>query len=78
MGLSSIAGYSNVGSVAGVSHSSSRYSTPSAQVAQAAQAAVSAYALSNASFPISPDVKLKNLPFYDVLGELLKPSTLGK
>ncbi|GFO21346.1 E3 sumo-protein ligase [Plakobranchus ocellatus] len=28
------------------------------------------------SMPVNPDVKLKHLPFYDVLGELMKPSTL--
>ena len=27
--------------------------------------------------PIHPDVRLRNLPFYKVLGELLKPSSLG-
>jgi len=27
-------------------------------------------------FPIQPDVKLKRLAFYDVLGTLLQPSTL--
>ncbi|KAH9518349.1 E3 SUMO-protein ligase pias1 [Bulinus truncatus] len=26
--------------------------------------------------PVNPDVKLKHLPFYDVLGELMKPSSL--
>lgn len=28
------------------------------------------------SYPVHPDVKLKRLPFFDMLGELLKPSTL--
>lgn len=28
--------------------------------------------------PVHPDVRLKPLPFYDVLGELLKPSTLSE
>ncbi|RUS90490.1 hypothetical protein EGW08_001758 [Elysia chlorotica] len=28
------------------------------------------------SMPVNPDVKLRHLPFYDVLGELMKPSTL--
>lgn len=27
-------------------------------------------------YPIHPDVRLKKLPFYDLLGELLKPSSL--
>lgn len=27
--------------------------------------------------PIHPDVKLKPLPFYDLVAALLKPSTLG-
>lgn len=31
----------------------------------------------NNAYPLSPDVQFKKLPFYDVLGELLKPSTLG-
>lgn len=30
------------------------------------------------SYPVHPDVKLKKLPFYELLGELLKPSSLGK
>ncbi|XP_034246203.1 E3 SUMO-protein ligase PIAS3 isoform X2 [Thrips palmi] len=28
------------------------------------------------SYPIHPDVRLKKLPFYEMMGELLKPSTL--
>ncbi|XP_075215538.1 E3 SUMO-protein ligase Su(var)2-10 isoform X2 [Lycorma delicatula] len=28
------------------------------------------------SYPVHPDVRFKNLPFYDMLGELLKPSSL--
>ena len=27
--------------------------------------------------PIHPDVRLKTLPFFDILAELLKPSSLG-
>ena len=27
-------------------------------------------------YPVHPDVKFKKLPFYDMLGELLKPSSL--
>ena len=30
------------------------------------------------SVPVHPDVRFKRLPFYDVLAELLKPSSLGK
>lgn len=30
------------------------------------------------SYPIHPDVRFKNLPFYDLLAELLKPSSLSK
>lgn len=30
----------------------------------------------NANYPIHPDVKFKRLPFFDVISELLKPSTL--
>lgn len=29
-------------------------------------------------FPVHPDVKLKALPFYDLVAELVKPSSLGK
>ena len=29
------------------------------------------------SYPVFPDVVFKALPFYDILGELLKPSSLG-
>lgn len=32
--------------------------------------------VSSTGFPIQPDVKLKRLAFYDVLGTLLQPSTL--
>lgn len=41
----------------------------------AAAAALSAQQLT-ASYPINPDVKLKKLPFYDILAELLKPASL--
>lgn len=34
------------------------------------------YPQTNPSFPIYPPVRLKKLAFYDVLGELVKPSTL--
>lgn len=34
------------------------------------------YPQTNPSFPIYPPVRLKKLAFYDVLGELIKPSTL--
>lgn len=30
------------------------------------------------NIPVHPDVKLKRLPFYDIQGELLKPTSLGK
>lgn len=30
------------------------------------------------NYPVHPDVKLKRLPFYDLLAELIKPSTLGE
>ena len=42
-----------------------------------AAAALSAQQQLSASYPINPDVKLKKLPFYDILAELLKPSSLG-
>lgn len=32
--------------------------------------------VTSAGFPIQPDVKLKKLAFYDILGTLLQPSTL--
>ena len=28
-------------------------------------------------FPVHPDVRLKHLPFYDVVAELMKPTSLG-
>lgn len=28
------------------------------------------------NYPIHPDVKLRRLPFYDILADLLKPSSL--
>lgn len=28
-------------------------------------------------YPVHPDVKFKRLPFYDILGELIKPSSLS-
>lgn len=31
----------------------------------------------HSNYPVHPDVKLKRLPFYDLLAELIKPSTLG-
>ncbi|XP_047738926.1 E3 SUMO-protein ligase PIAS2-like [Hyalella azteca] len=43
----------------------------------ASAAALSAQQLSSANYPINPDVKLKKLPFYDILAELLKPSSLA-
>lgn len=89
MGLNSITGYNQtggVGSMAGVtsSLSSSRYSTSSSQVAPPSgiSTAVGYPTLTSnshsSSYPINPDVKLKKLPFYDIMGELLKPSSLGK
>ena len=33
---------------------------------------------SSSQVPVHPDVRFKRLAFYDVLGELLKPSSLGK
>lgn len=33
--------------------------------------------LSSALHPVHPDVKLQRLPFYDVLDELIKPTSLG-
>jgi hypothetical protein len=44
----------------------------------ATAAALSAQQLSSTNYPINPDVKLKKLPFYDILAELLKPSSLGE
>ena len=28
--------------------------------------------------PVHPDVTFKRLPFYDIMGELLKPTSLGR
>ncbi|XP_045613188.2 E3 SUMO-protein ligase PIAS2 isoform X1 [Procambarus clarkii] len=87
MGLNTIAGYAqaqNVGSIGGVTstHSSSRYSSSSSQVAPTSISTAVGYSTltsnsHNSSYPINPDVKLKKLPFYDILGELLKPSSLA-
>jgi len=33
---------------------------------------------SSTRLPLFPDVRLKKLPFYDILDVLLKPSNLGK
>jgi hypothetical protein len=30
------------------------------------------------NYPVHPDVRLKRLPFFDLMGELLKPSSLGR
>lgn len=87
MGLGSITAYTqsaSVPSLPGVSssHTNTRYSSSSAVAASAIPSAVGYSSLTsnshNSSFPINPDVKLKKLPFYDILGELLKPSSLGK
>lgn len=82
MGLGSIAGYpqASVGAIA-TANSASRYAASSAQVsAGMAQGGVAYSGLTShgqSSYPINPDVKLKRLPFYDILGELLKPSSLA-
>ncbi|XP_069938413.1 E3 SUMO-protein ligase PIAS1 isoform X2 [Cherax quadricarinatus] len=87
MGLNTIAGYTqagSVGSIGGVTstHSSTRYSSGSSQVAPTGMSTAVGYTTMtssshNSSYPINPDVKLKKLPFYDILGELLKPSSLA-
>ena len=86
LGLNSIASYTqpaSVGGIGGVTSTlaSSRYSTNSQVVASGISSAGGYSSISanshNSSYPINPDVKLKKLPFYDILGELLKPSTLG-
>lgn len=41
-----------------------------------AQHNITPFNVSSTGFPIQPDVKLKRLAFYDVLGTLLQPSTL--
>ena len=87
MGLNSMAGYTQSASVGnlGVNSSlnSSRYSASSPQVAATALSSAVGYSALggnplSSTYPINPDVKLKKLPFYDMLGELLKPSSLGK
>jgi len=30
------------------------------------------------SLPVHPDVRFRPLPFYDIMGELLKPTSLGR
>ncbi|XP_042232113.1 E3 SUMO-protein ligase PIAS3-like isoform X2 [Homarus americanus] len=87
MGLNTIASYTQsggVGSIGGVNstHNSSRYSTSSSQVAPTGISTAVGYSTltsnsHNSSYPINPDVKLKKLPFYDIQGELLKPSSLA-
>ncbi|KAK4292219.1 hypothetical protein Pmani_034994 [Petrolisthes manimaculis] len=66
------------------SSSSSRYATtsPQMQATGLSSASVVGYSsLANnsltSSYPINPDVKLKKLPFYDILAELHKPSSLA-
>ncbi|NXQ04694.1 PIAS1 ligase, partial [Vidua macroura] len=34
--------------------------------------------LTSALHPVHPDIKLQKLPFYDLLDELIKPTSLGK
>ncbi|XP_050723980.1 E3 SUMO-protein ligase PIAS2-like isoform X3 [Eriocheir sinensis] len=86
LGINSIGSYTqspSVGSIGGVTSTlaSSRYSTNSQVVASGISSAGGYSSISsnshNSSYPINPDVKLKKLPFYDILGELLKPSSLA-
>ncbi|XP_068220705.1 E3 SUMO-protein ligase PIAS2 isoform X2 [Palaemon carinicauda] len=86
MGLNTIAGYTQGGSVGSIgvnsTLNSSRYTAGSPQVAASALTSTVGYPPLaanplNSSYPINPDVKLKKLPFYDMLGELLKPSSLA-
>ncbi|XP_063876319.1 E3 SUMO-protein ligase PIAS2-like isoform X9 [Scylla paramamosain] len=86
LGLNSIASYTqpaSVGGIGGVTSTlaSSRYSTNSQVVASGISSAGGYSSISanshNSTYPINPDVKLKKLPFYDILGELLKPSSLA-
>lgn len=87
MSLSTIAGYAQSvsgggGGTGGISSTlaSSRYTVSAPQVASSgALSAAGSYAaaLSNI-YPVNPDVKLKRLPFYDIISELLKPSTLSE
>ncbi|CAH2042592.1 unnamed protein product, partial [Iphiclides podalirius] len=51
------------------------YSSPAGAAALAPMASPSASAALS-PFPVHPDVKFKKLPFYDVMAELLKPSTM--
>ncbi|XP_063612614.1 E3 SUMO-protein ligase PIAS2-like [Penaeus indicus] len=87
MGLGSITAYTqsaSVPSLPGVSpsHTNTRYSSSPAVAGVSAIPSATGYTSltsnsHNSSFPINPDVKLKKLPFYDILGELLKPSSLA-
>jgi len=45
-----------------------RYPAPTVPVPMTAQQ----------QYPVHPDVKLKRLPFFDHMAELIKPSSLGK
>lgn len=86
MSLSTIAGYAQSvsgggGGTGGISSTlaSSRYTVSTPQVASSgALSAAGSYAaaLTSNIFPVNPNVKLKRLPFYDIISELLKPSTL--
>ncbi|KAK7083252.1 E3 SUMO-protein ligase pias1 [Halocaridina rubra] len=87
IGINAIAGYTqtgSVGSLGGVTSTlgGTRYSTSSSQVsAPALSSSVGYTALAGnthtSNYPINPDVRMKKLPFYDILGELLKPSSLA-
>ena len=76
---------SAMGSIGGTySHSGTLGLTSNSynSASQGSQAALGGYSSlqhsHTSTYPINPDVRLKKLPFYDILGELLKPSTLGE
>ncbi|XP_076052036.1 E3 SUMO-protein ligase Su(var)2-10 isoform X6 [Oratosquilla oratoria] len=82
LSLGSIPGYSQTGASHLAQSHSTRYSNAATTAAATTLGGGVVYptlaaAAHGSSYPINPDVKLKNLPFYDVLGELLKPSTLA-
>ena len=50
----------------------------SAAVDYSKRAAENLSSQSSSQIPVHPDVTFKRLPFYDTIGELLKPTSLGE
>ncbi|KAK3861417.1 hypothetical protein Pcinc_032610 [Petrolisthes cinctipes] len=83
MSLSTIAGYAQSVSGGGginATISAPRYTVSTPQVASSGALSTAASytsALTSNLYAVNPNVKLKRLPFYDIISELLKPSTLS-